>query len=374
MKSRIYELFRQLNLPRSVASVYCALLAGGPLTVEELVRESGEDKATVANTISILRGMRLIGDDRGGLYALEPGLSWLAHVADMVWGKQTSLESVRNLPKIIDEKTELARRVCEELGLVSREIYKPHSATRNHRYHDAETSDEMAFLTCELISRAEKEIVAVSKSPRSPQVSSFWVVLTDRLEHHGVRYRRVTDLDEVEAHGLKIVLRDMADYDIDLRILERARITHQFYAVDGKLLAVEHDPDKGRAQSRRGVGRVTNYLDVVQRYRERFEQYSAAAIPGRFVVERLRVAAMELVERAQKAVPPYMVSWFEDIVDYGKFSRLEETEGWQREKAQTVEATATAAGLVRRNAYGELVANYGVTESDLRRSYDSAGS
>ena len=152
---------------------------------------------------------------------------------------------------------------------------------RQHRELDARNFDELSLLTCEIINRARGEIVAVSKSPRLPQLSSFWAVLTDRIDNHGVAYHRIADLDEVEAHGLNIVRRDMDVHHIDLNILERDAIEHEFYVVDGKYAAIKHRDGKAY----QGVGRVTNYLDVVDRYSKRFQKYLAKSIPGSFVVE-----------------------------------------------------------------------------------------
>ena len=100
-----------------------------------------------------------------------------------------------------------------------------------------------AQLICEAMGQARQTIVAVSKSPRLPQVASFWATLTDRLGA-GVTYRRVVDLDEVIAHGLKIVRRDIEEHGIDVMVLERDRIHQKFYVVDGSFLAVFHSQEQ----------------------------------------------------------------------------------------------------------------------------------
>lgn len=66
--------------------------------------------------------------------------------------------------------------------------------------------------------------MAVSKSPRLPQVASFWATLSDRLAG-GVTYRRVVDLDEIIDHGLTLVQRDIEDQGIDLRVLPAYPVT-----------------------------------------------------------------------------------------------------------------------------------------------------
>jgi hypothetical protein len=369
MNTKVYDLFKQLELPRCAASTYCALLSSGPLKMDDLVREARERRDDVTNAVAVLRTMRLVGNDRGNFYAADPGVAWLAIIADQVWTEKATLAPLTALPQLGDKEAERKRRVSEELGRVASEMYRPHLAAKNHRVLEAETWDQLSFLTCEIILRAKEQIVAVSKSPRSPQLSHFWAVLTDRLDHHGVRYSRVADLDEVEAHGLKIVTRDMDDHQIDLRILERAKISHEFYAVDEKLLTVSHQPGSVRTQRGLGVGRFTNYLDVVRRYWERFHQYAAESIPARFVVAMLQAASEGLVLRARTSLPPYMVSWLQDIIDYGKFSRFDFMERWSPDKLAAAERTATEQGFVRRNPYNELVPTYGITECDLRAAY-----
>ena len=65
----------------------------------------------------------------------------------------------------------------------------------------------------------------MSTSPRLPQVASFWATLTDRIGA-GVSYRRIVDLDEVIDHGVQLVRRDIEEYGIDVKLLERDRIRH----------------------------------------------------------------------------------------------------------------------------------------------------
>lgn len=372
VETHLHELFTALNLPRAAAAAYFSLLCRGPMKPDELANHARLDAADCRSTIEVLRTLRLIGNDRGLLYAAEPAFAWMAIATDLVWGQRTTLASIRELPTLGDAAAELMRRRCEELAALARDLYTPYSSVRQHRVIDADTWDQFSFLTCELIARANGEVVAVSKSPRSPQLASFWAVLTDRLDHHGVRYRRVADLDEVEAHGLRIINRDMDDHGIDLRVLERERIQHEFYAVDGKFLAVAHQPAASSTRQRRGVGRVTNRLDIVRRYCDRFVQYFMESIPASFVVARLAMAADALIVTARRSLLPYQVSWLRDIVDYGKFSKFHVTEGWSSDKAAMVEETATNVGLVRRNPYGELVPAYGVSEESLRHDYSLA--
>jgi hypothetical protein len=237
-----------------------------------------------------------------------------------------------------------------------------------HKERDAEGPEAFAQLIWEILSQARKHIVVVSRSPRLPQVSSFWAVLTQRLEQ-GVRYDRVVDLEEIIDHGLTIVSRDMEGYGIDLRVLAQARIRQKFYLVDQRFLAVFHQPEDPVGAVRRGVGRVTTQPQIVARYRKRFRQYREIAMPGRFVLARMRAAADTLLEQARATLAPIEVAWLESLIEYGTFSRFHVEEGWSPARLRLAARRAMAAGLCRRNAEGHAVPRYPIDAAALEEAY-----
>jgi hypothetical protein len=259
----------------------------------------------------------------------------------------------------------------EEISAVARRLYRPYAAALAHQEWDAATADEFAQLICEVMGQARRTIVAVSTSPRLPQVAAFWATLSDRLGV-GVTYRRVVDLDEVIAHGLKIVTRDIEEHGIDVMVLERDRIHQKFYVVDGSFLAVFHSQEQVmEGGTDTGVGRITTRGTILRRYARRFRQYADLAIPGRFVLRRMEIAAEELLQRARERLGSEDVAWVESLVHYGTFSRLPVTRGWSRDDKARAEERAVEIGVVRRNLDGDLVPAYRVTEADIRERYEA---
>jgi hypothetical protein len=263
--------------------------------------------------------------------------------------------------------SDAAPGICDEIATVGSRLYRPYVAALAHQEWDAATLDEFARLICEAMGQARQTILAVSKSPRLPQVAPFWATLSDRLGA-GVRYRRVVDLDEVIDHGLKIVRRDLEEHGIDMMILERDRIRHKFYVVDGSFVAVFHS--QGGAET--GVGRITTRGTILRRYARRFRQYASAAIPGRFALRRMEMAAEQLLRSARERLEAEETAWVESLVDYGKFSRFPVTRGWSEVKKVRAEDRAIESGVVRRHLDGDVVPAYPLTESDIRKGYEAS--
>ena len=375
---RLYELMIELGFDRVVTEVYGVVLTCGPLPRRGIVSILSGVSGHVDRALSRLHERGLVGSvvrrvRRRQFYATAPDIAWRALSSELLWSTTDDVGARETSPAARDPAVEARRRICAEIAEVATRLYRPHAAALVHREWDAATTEELARLICELIARGRKGIVAVSKSPRLAQVASFWAVVSDRLAA-GVSYQRVVDLDEVIDHGLTLVKRDIEDYGIDLRVLERDRIHHKYYVVDGSFLAVFH----GRSQaseggSRSGVGRITSRGTILRRYVRRFRYYASASIPGGFVLRRMEVAAQELLRGAQEALTADEVAWIESLVHYGKFSRFHVARGWSEEETSRAERRATAIGVVRRNLDGDLVPAYPVTEGDIRAAYESAG-
>src|SRR5204863_7912607 len=123
--------------------------------------------------------------------------------------RTTDLTAPRSpFPGATDPPIEARSGACDEIAEVAGRLYRPHAAALVHREWDAATEEEFARLICELIAHARTSVLAVSTSPRLPQVASFWATLTERIGA-GVSYRRIVDLDEVIDHGLTLVKRDI---------------------------------------------------------------------------------------------------------------------------------------------------------------------
>jgi hypothetical protein len=357
---------------RLTAQVYAVLLTRGPLPKQELQTVFTRPEAHLDRSLAMLRDHRLAGVAyerlRPRYYAADPRLAWQALGTDLLWSGSSTVWSAPAGSQAADPAVERQCRLCVQISAVAGRLHRPYLAALTHREWDALTTDELAQLICEIVSTARREILAVSKSPRLPQVAAFWTALTSCLSQ-GVRYRRVVDLDEVIAHGLRIVTRDIDERHIELRVLERDRIRHKYYVVDKKYVAVFHEE---RQPGVRGVGRMSRKHPIVWRYHQRFPAYVEASIPAAFVVARLRVSADAVLRRARLNLTETEVAWVESLVELGKFSQFHKEAGWPDGELSRVEARASALGLVRRNVEGELVVAYSLTEREIRAAYGQA--
>ncbi len=365
----------EFGLSQEVGLVYVCLLINGPASVEGIMNEVGVSLEKAKGAIKELIRLRLASSGRRNnkifYYATDPSIAWLAIVADLVWSNKVDIGSIRNLSKTNDLNVERSRQICGKIIYHALNLYTPHLAVVQHREHDTETSNELAQMICECIYQAQTRILAVSKTPRQSQVSSFWAVLTDRLSN-GVVYHRVVDIDEIIDHGLNIVERDFEAYKIDIKVLERSKILHKFYLIDNKYLGIYHQSNRAPMSSMQGVGRVTTQKQIIERYKERFWNYHSKAIPAQFVISHMREAGKQLIQYARSILLPIELEWLEDRIKYGKFSRFHVQENWHSKKLLKLEQKAILAKLVTRNFDGDVVPVYPIKMENLRQMYISA--
>jgi hypothetical protein len=277
----------ELGFDRVVTEVYGVVLTCGPLPRRGILSILSGVSEHVDRALSLLHERGLVGSvyrrvRRRQFYATAPDIAWRALSSELLWSTTDGVAARGASPVATDPAVEARRRTCAEIAAIAGRLYRPHAAALVHREWDAATTEEFARLICELIARGHKSVVAVSKSPRLPQVALFWATLSDRLAG-GVTYRRVVDLDEIIDHGLTLVQRDIEDQGIDLRVLERDRIHHKYYVVDASFLAVFHGrPAAPAGGGRSGVGRITSRGTILRRYVRRFRHYASVAMPGAF--------------------------------------------------------------------------------------------
>ena len=360
--ARLFQLMSELGFDRAATQVYGVVLTCGPVPKRAIVSMLSGVSTEVGRALLHLQQSGLVGSvdrrvRRHQYYAINPNIAWRSLSSERLWRTTDAVPVGGPAPG-----------PCTEIEAISSRLYRPFAAALAHQEWDAATTDEFAQLICEAMGQARQTILAVSTSPRLPHVASFWATLSDRLGV-GVTYRRVVDLDEVIAHGLGIVKRDIEEHGIDLMVLERDRINHKFYVVDGTFLAVFHGQEDG---ARSGVGRITTRGTILRRYARRFREYAKVAIPGRFVLRRMEIAAEELLRPAKERLGVEELAWVESLVHYGKFSRLGVMRGWSKDEQARAEDRAIEVGAVRRNVDGDVVPAYPVTEADIRESYEAS--
>lgn len=365
-RARLFQLMIELGFDRTATHVYGVVLTCGPVPKRAIVSMLSGVSVEVGSALLQLQERGLVGSvyrriRRRQYYAISPNIAWRALSSDLLWRTTDGVVAGDATPGM-----------CDEIAAVGNRLYRPYAAALAHQEWDAATADEFAQLICEAMGQARQTILAVSKSPRLPQVASFWATVSDRREA-GVTYRRVVDLDEVIDHGLKIVRRDIEEHGIDIMVLEQDRIHHKFYVVDGSFLAVFHRQEhvsEGEAGS--GVGRITTRGTILRRYARRFRQYANVAIPGRFALRRMEMAAEELLRTAREGLRSDEVAWVESLVHYGKFSRVPVARGWSKDEQARAEERAIGIGVARHNPDGDVVPAYPVREADIRDSYEAS--
>jgi len=364
--ARLFQLMSELGFDRAAIQVYGVVLTCGPVPKRAIVSMLRGVSTEVGRALLHLQGSGLVGSvdrrlRRHQYYAISPSIAWRSLGSELLWRTTDAIPVGDPAPG-----------TCAEIEAVSSRLYRPFAAALAHQEWDAATTDEFAQLICEAMGQARRTILAVSTSPRLPHVASFWATLSDRLGV-GVTYRRVVDLDEVIDHGLGIVKRDIEEHGIDLMVLERDRINHKFYVVDGTFLAVFHAQEQTReGGARSGVGRITTRGTILRRYARRFQEYAKVAIPGRFVLRRMETAAEQLLRSASERLGSQEVAWVESLVHYGKFSRLPVTRGWSKDEQARAEERVIGVGVARHNLDGDVVPAYPVSEADIRESYEAS--
>jgi hypothetical protein len=364
--ARLFQLMSELGFDRAATQVYGVVLTCGPVPKRAIGSMLSGVSTEVGTALLQLQERGLVGRvhrrlRRHQYYAISPSIAWRSLSSQLLWRTSDAIAAGESAPGL-----------CDEIVTVSSRLYRPFAAALAHQEWDAATTDEFAQLICEAMGQARRTILGVSKSPRLSQVASFWATLRDRLGV-GVTYRRVVDLDEVIDHGLRIVTRDIEEHGIDLMVLERDRIQHKFYVVDGSFLAVFHAQEQIReGGARSGVGRITTRGTILRRYARRFQEYATVAIPGRFVLRRMEMAAEELLRSASERLGSQEVAWVESLVHYGRFSRLPVTRGWSKDEQARAEERVFGIGVARHNLNGDVVPAYPVSEADIRDSYEAS--
>ncbi len=281
---RLFQLMLELGFDRAATQIYGVVLTCGPIPKRAIVSILSGVSTEVDGVLRQLQKRGLLGSvyrrlRRRQYYAISPNLAWRALSSELLWRTTDAVGA-----------GDTARAgAYDEIAALAGRLYRPYAAALAHQEWDAATADEFAQLICEVMGQARQTILAVSRSPRLPQVASFWATVSDRLGV-GVTYRRVVDLDEVIDHGLRIVKRDIEEHGIDVMVLERDLIRHKFYVVDGSFLAVFHDREHAMVDGAgSGVGRITTRGAILRRYVRRFRHYANAAIPGRFALRQMEI-------------------------------------------------------------------------------------
>ena len=371
MQPNLINLMQKLGFRNEVAQIYKFLLQNSPVDPRNLLVICNQDQQFLKDTLDFLLSIHLIGQHhvRGKVryYARAPEITWAALESRLIWERDNSLKPVREVFSTGDQHDDRLRTICIDIVPFAQQIYKPYHGALTHREREANTPDELTRLTCELIYDAKSNIYAVSKSPRLPHVAEFWSVLLKRIKDAGVTYKRIVDLDEIVDHGLKVVTRDINEIGIDLRVIEKSKISSSYYIVDKRWLSVQYAVSK----SNNYIGKITSQTQKIGRYFKKFKKYYDGSIPGEFAVAHLRNASNELLSNLPQKFSSTEIQWLKSLIDMGKFSTFHKTNGWTQEEFYQVKEKAIVHQVVNLNHDGIPVLNYPTNENLLREAYTS---
>ncbi|RME83109.1 MAG: XRE family transcriptional regulator [Caldilineae bacterium] len=362
LAAHVQEIARRLvaiGFSEAAADAYVCILRAGHLHEKEL-----RDVPYEALQELILRRLVFYERQNSGrvYFVLDPATAFRTLWDEVLWQAAVSEEDLLKLPREEAAHLLAVRNTCRELAQMAGALYSFRRPLAAGQIRIAQDAEELALMLAETIARAEKEVVALSRSPRLPQVAPIWETLTDRMAA-GVSYRRICDLDEIVEHGLHIKRRDMEEAGVQLRVLEAEVISRKFYLIDDRYGVIFWPGKAGNGFAL--AGQVVENAWLARKYRREFEVAWEEAIPGELVVDVLAEAAADLLEEAGRVLGPQGRAWLQKIVDWGIFARFPDM---PEEERRRVEEAALTAGLVKRQA-DALIPRYGLTMADIRRRH-----
>jgi len=368
----IIKSMKQFGFSEGASTVYVHILQHGPLSLDDLQTVVQMPLETLIPLLGELVSRRLIVEDFGSYYALNPRKAFKAISDDIFWATTAAVnDNLNRVPKERREEVHRARMICQDLQALASMLYTYKSPIAVGRIKIAQNPDQMAAFLGEAIDKAVDEILCVSTSPRQPQLSIIWGSLRPKIEA-GVRYQRIVDLDEIVDHGFKIVQRDVKEIGIDLFIVEREKIDRKFYVIDDQYV-VMFNPDRFQAYNYTLTGQVISNKLIVDKYRQAFVALLAQAIPAAFVLQLMTDERTRLLRAAARVLQPVEVEWVECVIDFGTYCRFSKLS--PARLAETIQR-ALDARLVTRvismSKFEKILPAYSWSVPEIRAASDRA--
>jgi sugar-specific transcriptional regulator TrmB len=366
----IIKGMEQIGFSEGAATVYVHILQHGPLSLDDLQVAVQMPLKTLVPFVGELVSRRLIVEDFGSYYALNPRKAFKAIGDDIFWATTVAVnDDLNRVPEEQREEVRRVRMICQELQTLASTLYTYESPIAVGRIKVAQNSDQMAAFLSEAIDRATDQILAVSTSPRQPQLSIIWGSLQPRLEA-GVRYRRIVDLEEIVDHGFKIVQRDVKEVGIDLFLIEREKIDRKFYVIDDQFV-IMFSPDRLQAYNFTLTGQVISNKLIVGKYKHAFIALLAQAIPASFVLRLMTDDRTRLLRQAAQVLQPVEVEWVECIIDFGTYCRFSKLS--PARLAETVQRALDAqlvTKVISAGGFKKILPAYTWSMADIRTAWE----
>jgi len=311
IESEFIDKLISLGFSRELATLYLFILQHNPVKLSNIPTEK-------LHLLEPLALNKLILVDQDTVYSMNPKIAFKALGKKAIYERIVDL-NIKDVPKV--RKTEIIKflKKCEDLGNNLQRIYNYKTPVSYDKVKIAERSDKLSLFLSDAINKAGKEILAVSKSPRLPDISIIWSSISEKLSQ-GIIYRRVVDFTEIEEHGLAIINRDVNELGVDLRVLDSGKITHKFYIIDERIVVI-FTPLERIGEFKLGGQVIGNKL-IAKRYKEIFDRlYSDSVSVKKILPIMIEIKNNTLNDVACK-IGEKEAKWLEHLIDYGCFAKF----------------------------------------------------
>lgn len=325
VRERLRSGLLKYGLPQPSVLVYLALLEFGPHTTQTLLQRRVVSVDDIDSALNTLRYVLLIGEqhyrDKLRYYATNPGISWRWQEFRLVWERVQELVPINEVPLLGNDRDQERLSLLQKLRDDAAALFEKrrHSLVDSGRGRALTTEGEYAQACAEVISLAEREIIAVDRPPyTTATLPVFWAAITDRCAK-GVRYQRYVPAEEMLQHGLKVVARDIEEVGVDLRIVDPESIRHRFYLIDSRFLLTrvsQGDPDNA-------VARLSYDKHKIERFRQLVNRTATTARPAREVLPEAQRWASAIASEAARRFGKEHERIVLEIAQMGKFGEFE---------------------------------------------------
>lgn len=350
---RLRSIMIELGFSEDSVKVYLRLLSTGTQTTAQVMSMSRlTDSAAFAATKELRTSGLVVGfvrRQRNAWYAADPATAWLSMAAEATWSVSAELSPLHQLPATgvdeIDTRSSLCRAATRPaLDVWSQDIP---SLDESRGAHSAEA---LAQLAVEAVRIANGHVRSISASPKVSGAAKFWPPLVQQMES-GVRYTRLTDLNELYEHGTEVVHRDIA-LGVELFIGQQAELTKtRGYLADRHVLVRYEEALPGERPAR---GYMTGDRYAIDRFRKRFDRLARACVPAEVAVAHLDVLADSFRHRARAASQDAR-EWLDELLGLGRFSQMPTSRQWTGTHRQAVERELGQLGVAHWSEYGHFV-------------------
>lgn len=339
-----------LGFAESAQRAYLRLLTLGPMTNAKLGAATALGEAGLFEVTRDLRQHGLIVGyrhrGRTAWYCADPASAWLSLAAAVTWTATARLTPIDKLPRTgvrdVDERSTLYRAALRP----ALELWC-HAIPAAVEGRDAHSAGTLAQLAVEVVRIAQVHVRSISASPKISGAAQFWPALVAQM-NAGVRYTRLTDLNELYEHGVDVVRRDLAEGVTLLIGLQEELTRTRGYIADRRVMVRYDEASPGdRPQS----GFMTSDKNAIERFLRRYKQLAETALPGEMAVDHLAVCAGRLREAAAD-LSTDAVDWFDELIRMGRFSTLPTERAWSDAHREELERELTEAEVAARSTYG----------------------